>query len=98
MCVLAQLVKCSRTIHKEMGLNLAGNIRFFSVCVTKLSSMVFCQYFFENYRNIGIWTIGTHFLKTIELLEYQILGRQVRKTIGLSDIRYQTQMIRLSDI
>jgi hypothetical protein len=38
------------------------------------------------------------FFKTIGLSEYRILGRQVRKTIGLSDIGYQTQTIRISDI
>jgi hypothetical protein len=80
-----------------MGLNLAGNICLFSVCVTKLPGMVLAvNIFFENYWNIRIWTIGTHFL-TIVLSEYRKFGHQVRKTIGLSDIRYQTQTIRLSN-
>jgi hypothetical protein len=33
-----------------------------------------------------------------KLSDYKISGRQVRKTVGLSDIRYQTQTTGLSDI
>jgi hypothetical protein len=68
-----------------MGWNLTGNVFFFSACVTKRPTMGLAANIFSE--TIGMWIIGTHFLK---LSEYRISGRQVSKKICLSDIRYQT--------
>jgi hypothetical protein len=63
---------------------------FLSACVTKRPTMVLAANIFSE--TIGMWIIGTHFLK---LSECRISGRQVSLTICLSDIRYQTQTIGL---
>ncbi len=59
------------------------------------------QVFVENYWNIEIWTLGTHFFKLSDYrnIKYRTgkLGKLCRKAIR-SDIGYQTQTIGLSDI
>jgi hypothetical protein len=67
---------CHDTVNKtceDMGLNPAGNVQFFFRLCDETSKYGFCcKYFFTNYRSIGLWTIGTHFLKTFGLLALQI--------------------------
>ncbi len=94
VCAMVHLVKCPCWDRVDISLIPAGNGWFFSVCVTKLLSMVLgASIFLKNYQNIGLWTIGTKIFSTIRLLEYRISDQQDRETFGLSDIRFQTQTI-----
>jgi hypothetical protein len=80
-----------------MGLNLAGIKCFFSVCVTKLLSMVLAANIFtyKNYQNICIWTIGLHFKK---LLEYWNIKYQAAKLGKFLDYPISNTKLKLSDI
>ncbi len=91
---MVQLVK---RLCEDMGLNPAEEAWFFSVCVTIFLSMVLVASIFSTTIGISNYGLSNCILKTIVLSEYQILDRQVRKTIRLSDIGNQTQTIGLSD-
>jgi hypothetical protein len=80
---MMQLVRCRWLKLYGHGFESCWEHLFFSDCVSKFPCMVLAaKNFFFNYLNFGIWIIGKHILK---LLEYWILGCQVRKnypTIG----------------
>jgi hypothetical protein len=57
-----------------------------------------CKFFRKLSEYLTMDYQNSFFFITIELSEYRILDQQVRKTIRLSDIGYQTQTIGLSDM
>ncbi len=63
--------------------------------MTKLPSMVMAANIFLQTIRISAYGLSEHIFFTIGILN---IGRQIRKTIGLSDIKYKTQTIGLLDI
>jgi hypothetical protein len=57
--------------------------------------MVMAANIFHQTIRISEYGLSEHIFLTIGILN---IGRQIRKTIGLSDIKYQTQTIGLMDI
>jgi hypothetical protein len=94
MGTMAQLVRHTCVKWEDMGLILVGNILFFLSLVTKHPWFWLPIFFWKlsEYRNMDNQNA---FFK---LSDYRNIKHWAGKLVKLSDIRYQAQTIRLSDI